>query len=596
MKKNYFVFFLFSFLILLLLQGDHAFASEASIYIVDPPMASANISSIAIRGSGWGIYNDRLSPRAWFVDPQSPELREEFELTLYRNYRDCSFIKNDATIIGSCLLEKDELFARFTVPTEVQERLEPKKYGIYVRTENGIDALGVFTVLAKPTLDTAKDPAIAIIPDHGPVKTYTVLFGAGFPQKPSIDLRFDGIWSSLGGTLWADENGTFENIGFSIPSFITKEGKSIAITPGKHTVRLSNGTNSAEVTFVVDGIDEKQKKEEELKKKKEQEEKERLEKEEKKLKEEQEKIKKEEERLEKERKKLEQDLKRKKEEEQKKKNNENRTRLEKERKKLEKNLKKKKEQEEKLEHRIGDIDKRKEQIKDKFCDTDVPITFQPGCVQRGLTSPKSEFEGEPCRADNAITFQSGCRAQDQVEQKMLFEGMKCSTNLPITFQPGCTSRTPDEPVKLFVGKLCDQNLPRVWQEGCIDPSVKTGIAPSGKPYCNPNIPTYSQSSCEPQEPQVHVEKKSYTGKPCDQNLPRFWQEGCIDTEAVEEPKSYSGKPCNPNLPLFWQTGCIDQEAKKSRPNRSSIEKIGPFVGKSCDFNLPRVWQEGCVEI
>lgn len=595
---------------------------KASIFLIDPPAATVDITSIVVRGKGWGPYNNRRNLQAWLVDPEGEVMHE---LKVDRNYRDCGFIKGDTSITGKCLLESDELFLRLEIPKDIQPKLKPQQYLVYVRTEKKVDAGGVFTILETPLLDKTKGEVITSIPRSGPTGTYTVLFGAGFPKKQSLDVRFDGVRLSLGGVLWPEDDGSFQNIGFFIPTTITRDKKIISITPGSHTIEVSNGNALARTSFIVDGSAEDKKKMDEEKLKKEREEKERVEKErkekeqlqkeEEKLKKEQERVKKEEERLEKERKELEKKLNQKREEEKKKKEDDEKVRLEKERKELEKKLEKKKEDEKKKEERLEDIAERRDEIKDRFCDPNVPITFQPGCLSKKPLPQKSEFVGKACRADLAITLQTGCIAQDKEEQKQVFEGKPCSRDIPsiwqegciphpkldenniftgkscradlaIVFQPGCIPQPRSEGMSDYGSIACRANISTVFQPGCIDPKIKTGYSPAGKQYCDPRIPSYTQPGCASQ-PQLE-QKKSFTGKTCDPALPKYWQEGC-DDPSIKTGIAPSGKTyCMPNIPEYNQPGCEPQSRPVQTPLQSSPVQ-------QCNPNIPEYNQPWCIK-
>ncbi|MBI4239421.1 hypothetical protein HY620_00335 [Candidatus Uhrbacteria bacterium] len=481
---------------------------KASIYLVDPPMATVNIPSIAVRGSDWGPYEKRRNVRAWFVDQENKSLHE---LKVDRNYRECA-VGLYQGIAGGChtTMEKDDLFLRLEIPDGVKHQLTSKNYLLYIRTENRIEAAAQFRILAKPSFESLEKPAIIAVPDHGPTGTTVALFGEGFARGEGLNLRFDSVRLPLGVYFSPERDGTFENILFSIPQTLQKkEGAKeivVAIDPGTHIITVSNDNPrtplKAQTIFIVEKNSE-QKKDDPDQKKKEQAEKERLEKEQAALKKEQEKIKKEEERLEKERKELEKKLKKKLEEEKNKKNETEKKRVEDERKNIEEQLKRKKELEEKKEDRIEQIIDRREEIAKRFCDESLPITFQPGCIQKKSPPKKNLYDGQLCSADKPITFQPGCIAQRPLEQVKPFLGRPCSSDLPLIWQEGCVPEIKNPVNSEFEGKPCRADMAITFQPGCvskprtniIEPSAQNQGSSSGKP-CNPLIPTFSQPGCK----------------------------------------------------------------------------------------------------
>ena len=426
--------------------------------------------------------------------------------------------------------------------------LQPKTYVLYVRTENNIQGGAPFTLLAKPSFETKKGAQLTVTPNEGPYGTYAVLFGSGFPRGEGLSVRFDGVKISVGGYLAPNPDGTFDNVGITIPKILTKPGefKSITVAPGKHTIEVSNDNPAnpikASATFTITdkALTDADKKKQEAEEKKKRDE--ALKKEEQ-LKKEKGQADKEQARTEKERIDLEKKLKEKQEQEERQKDARKKEQLRKQEEGLAKKLADKKKQEEQKEKKIEDIKKKQEDLADTFCNSDLPLTFQPGCIQKTKPPVKNKYEGLPCDADIAITLQPGCVSQKPIEQQItLFAGKPCSTILPITFQPGCVSAPKIEISKPFAGKTCDTLLPRVWQEGCIDPSIKTGIAPSGKKYCDITIPSYSQPGCEPQpttetsaqanaQPATStpaVSAQSSTPKKCDPAIPHYSQPGCVE--------------------------------------------------------------------
>jgi len=554
--------------------GQVAPERQAQIFLVDPSAATADVISIAVRGSDWGPYDDRGTTHAWLVDQETNQM---YELKIDRNYRDCMFSVNNGNLTGGCSssMQKNELFLRLVIPDELKLSLQPKTYVIYVRTDNNIYGGAPFTLLGKPTFNSDTGARIAVAPQEGPYGTYAVLFGAGFPKGQGLNVRFDGVRVSVGGYLAPNPDGTFDNVGFYIPVTLKGlDGKTINVTVGKHTIEVSNDNpqNMAKASTIFTIIDKAQtdadKKKQQLE---EQKKKDEALKKEQQLKADKEKADKEQALLEQQRKDLEKQVQQKQDEQKKQQDTVKKEQLLKEQQDLAKKLADKKKQEQQKEQKVEDIKKKQSDLADTFCDASLPITFQPGCIQKVKTNTKSKYDGLPCDADIAITFQPGCIAQKPIEQISLFKGKPCSSNLPITFQPGCISSFPTVPVKQYSGKPCDPNLPRVWQEGCVDASIKTGLAPSGKQYCDPTTPSYSQPGCVPQPEKETV--RPFGGKPCDPNLPRVWQEGCQEkaaplqqpspnTSSVQVSPSPSaptplGTKCDPAIPHYSQPNCTE---------------------------------------
>ena len=84
---------------------------NAQIFLVDPPAATFDTPSIAVRGSDWGSYNDRGVTHAWFFDQETNQM---FELKLLLKYRDCYFSITFFYLAGGCYhsMNKVELFLR----------------------------------------------------------------------------------------------------------------------------------------------------------------------------------------------------------------------------------------------------------------------------------------------------------------------------------------------------------------------------------------------------------------------------------------------------------------------------------------------------
>ncbi|MEK7648686.1 MAG: hypothetical protein AAB400_02075 [Patescibacteria group bacterium] len=463
---------------------------EASIMLIDPPVATANVISIAVRGLDWGPYSERQNPKAWFVDPDDTTM---YELTIARNYRDCTLT---LAMRGEC--SDDQLFLRLEIPQDVRLKLTPKMYGLYVATEKMINAMGQFTLVANPLQKNISEPTLALSPVKGPTGTYVMLFGAGFTAKEGLNVRFDRVKVSVGGYLAPEDDGTFENIGITIPSMIERDNAKITIMPGTHTIDVvnNNPTNprSAAAQFMVQekieyGTGEKKDQKELNQIEKDRKKQEQIDKEQKKLEDDQkkledEKAKKEKERTELQKQLAERKLKREQEELQK---------------KLKENERKQKEQEKKLNDiakKQDGLEKREDSLKTWFCDPELPLTFQSGCTPLKKIPVKSPYEGRPCSADMPITFQPGCIGQISALQKNLFTGRACSSDIPLVWQDGCVQPPRQEMRGEYEGKSCDPSRAITFQPGCIPPPPKQPLVESfaGK-KCNPYIPHYSQIGC-----------------------------------------------------------------------------------------------------
>ncbi len=456
--------------------GAHA-EKEASIMIIDPPVATTAIPSIAVRGLDWGPYSERRNPQAWLIDPSSDAL---YQLTVAKNYRDCSLalvMKNECS--------DDQLFLRLEIPDDVKEVLEPKIYGLYIVTEHKISALGQFTIVKNPLSKTITEPTLAIEPVKGPIGTYVMLFGAGFP-KEGLNVRFDRVKISVGGYLAPNNDGTFENVGMTIPATLTRDNKTIAVTPGEHTIDVANDnpTNprSASARFVVQDTIESGVSDKKLSKKeqdqidKDRKNKEQIDKQQQKLEEEQKKLEKEKVQLEKEKAELIQQLEEHKKKEQQEQDRKKKAKLKRDERRLQKKLdekeKLKNEQEKKLstiDKKQDSLDKKEDALKTQFCDPELPLTFQPGCIPLKKEPVRSSYEGRPCSADIPITFQPGCVGQILVLQKNLFIGKACSSDIPLVWQEGCIQQSQKAPeIQSFIGKKCNQLIPHYFQIGCIE--------------------------------------------------------------------------------------------------------------------------------
>ncbi len=450
---------------------------EASIMIIDPPVATVAILSIAVRGLDWGPYSERRDPQVWLIDPSSDVL---YQLTVAKNYRDCSLalaVKNECS--------DDQLFLRLEIPDDVKKALEPKMYGLYIVTENNISALGQFTIVKNPLSKTITEPTLVIEPVKGPIGTYVMLFGAGFP-KEGLNVRFDRVKISVGGYLTPNDDGTFENVGVTIPATLTRDNKTIAITPGEHTIDVANDnpTNprSASARFVVQDTIESGVSDKKLSKKeqdqidKDRKNQEQIDKEQKKLEEEQKRLEKEKEQLEKEKAELAKHLEEQKKKEQQEQDRKKKAKLKREQRILERKLNEKerlkKEQEKKLstiDKKQDLLDKKEDSLKTQFCDSELPLTFQPGCIPLKKEPVRSPYEGRPCSADMPITFQPGCVGQIPQVQRSLFAGKACSSDIPLVWQEGCIQQSPRVPeVQSFVGKKCNPLIPHYSQVGCIE--------------------------------------------------------------------------------------------------------------------------------
>ncbi len=479
---------------------------EASIMLIDPPVATVNISGITVRGLDWGPYAERQQPKAWLVDPDDASLHE---MVVARNYRDCNLA---IAVRGEC--SDDQIYLRLEIPDAQKSILSPKMYGLYIATERMISAMGQFTIVGNPLPLQSTEPTIALSPVKGPIGTYVLLFGAGFTPKEGLNVRFDRVKIPVGGYLTPNDDGTFENVAFTIPSTLQRDNRIETVMPGAHTIDVVNSNlthpRSASARFVVQekveyGEGEKKDQKELDQIEKDRKKQEQIDKEQKKLEEEQkkleiEKVKKEKEKAELE-KKLAESRKRQQEEDEAKK----KTLLKREQdqllKKLKENEWKQKEQEKKLDtidKKQERLEKQEDLLKTWFCDSELPITFQPGCALLKKTPAKNLYEGKPCSAD-----------------------------MPITFQPGCIGQIPALQKNLFAGKACSSDIPLVWQEGCI------------------------------QQPRQEI-KGEYEGKSCDPSKAITFQPGCIPVAPrVPEVQSFVGKKCNPLIPHYSQVGCIE---------------------------------------
>ncbi len=462
---------------------------SASIMLIDPPVATMNVISIAVRGLDWGPYKERQNPQAWLVDPVSDAL---YPLTVSRNYNDCSLA---LVVRDEC--SNDQIFLRLEIPEDTKSKLTAKTYGLYIVTENLISALGQFTIIDNPLSKDIIAPTLAIAPMKGPVKTYAMLFGAGF-SKEGLNVRFDGVKISVGGYFSPQNDGTFENVGITVPSTLVKDNKIIPVLPGEHTISISNDNPahpvSATATFVVQEKVEyetkKQNKKEFEQIEKDRKLQEQIDKEQEKLKKDQKKI--EEEKITNEKEKT--DLQKKIDEQKKLKRDQKLLQ-----KKLDKQEKIRKEQDKKL----SDIDKKQEllnkkeeKIKTKFCDAELPLTFQPDCIQLKKEITKSPYEGRPCSADTAITFQPGCIGQQPETQRKLFASKSCSNDIPLVWQEGCIQQPRQEVKGEYEGKICDISKAITFQPGCISPVRKESELQSSKGQkCDSLIPDYSQVGC-----------------------------------------------------------------------------------------------------
>lgn len=125
-------------------------------------------------------------------------------------------------------------------------------------------------------------------------------------------------------------------------------------------------------------------------------------------------------------------------------------------------------------------------------------------------------------------------------------------------------------------KPCNPELPRSWQPGCVETQQRPSIEDSTRapaPAPTPKpAPTLAPTP---------------VAKACNPELPRSWQPGCIDTGAPRSPGKdpTPAAACDPNRPRYSQPGCVEAEDAAKPP---------ASVGKRCDPNVPRYAQPGCI--
>jgi len=177
----------------------------------------------------------------------------------------------------------------------------------------------------------------------------------------------------------------------------------------------------------------------------------------------------------------------------------------------------------------------------------------------------------------------------------------------------------EEPVSRFEGKPCDPILPRLWQQGCIDesaqkevPAIKLYVPDSSGKQCRDDIAITFQPGCVS---VIHPEAVNrFMGQSCDPNLPRSWQQGCIDQKEQQKDQKTSvqyyapdsaGKPCRADLAITFQPGCVPQtkssEPQKTAatPNQSNAQQAPATsqtqTAQKCNSQIPRYSQPGCVD-
>ncbi|MDO8489825.1 MAG: hypothetical protein Q7S47_00240 [bacterium] len=438
-------------------------ALKPSIVVVDPPAGTANVWRIVLRGENWGPYNTRVNPEVFLVNAAQTDL--VYPMKVDRNYRDCTVKTINDSLGQKCV---EELFMAIQF-TDTAKAAPPGDYLLYVQDESGQGAVAPFMLIALPDLSKSTQPTLAISPSHGPIGSYVVVSAGGFAKRSSLLIRLDGV--KIGGSPMTDENGFFTDVGIVIPQTITVNGKSVAITPGAHTIEVVNtsvAAQSARVAFTVDGsvkvISEPDPVELYAHKKQQDDA----------------------------QKQLTVDITKEKQlEKQKDALQKETTTLVKKQKKsrltrkegarldvLKKEQSKKQKELFEVKKNIEDVRTKKELIDQvvrvdvylgKPCVSDLPITFQPGCVPPAPpTTIEQSYAGKPCRADMAITF-----------------------------QPGCMPGEVFAPVKVYEGKPCNSALPRVWQEGCIEQPRQVSTPPTAPQAqkCDPLVPEYSQKGC-----------------------------------------------------------------------------------------------------
>ncbi|MBI4268395.1 hypothetical protein HY627_01000 [Candidatus Uhrbacteria bacterium] len=399
------------------------------ISLVEPPMATVDVSSIRVLGEHWGPYALRTTARAWLLPPEHPENGVEVSVT--RNYND------------------DELSLSIELSPEARA-LPPRDYILYVITNAGHEATAPFFLIPKPDLSGVAKPTIVLNPKSGPIGSYVVMTAAGFSPRTGGVVRFDGV--QFPNLVVTDERGAFDNAGFAIPRTIEKDGKIIVLGRGIHTVEVDAGNGQrAKASFeITEGehtpetkkekdavLKDEKKKSEDLKKD------------------------------EREQKKLYDEVKKKADEIT----------------ALKKKLSKKKSIADFLK-KLDALKKKKSALDSKIqielysgkpCSADLAITFQRGCIPpRPLAEPARPYAGKPCDTSLPRVWQEGCVAPPTASPPVSYyakdsEGKPCRPELAITFQPGCIPPPPatGDPLPSAAGKKCDPSVPSYSQKGCV---------------------------------------------------------------------------------------------------------------------------------
>ena len=79
-----------------------------------------------------------------------------------------------------------------------------------------------------------------------------------------------------------------------------------------------------------------------------------------------------------------------------------------------------------------------------------------------------------------------------------------------------------------------------------------------------------------------------SAKPCDPELPRIWQPGCMPVSGPPAPAPPPGPVtyCDPEKPKFWQPGCVERPGGAPAP--------APKPPQKCLPNVSRYAQPGCI--
>lgn len=507
---------------------------KPEIFLIDPPRATREIPSLAVRGVGWGRFEGRKEPMVWLIPHD--DLSKKTALKVDRNYRDCTFViptGGDGNIKGGCSLESDEMFLRVEF-TDEAKKLPAGSYFLYVLVENGLEALRSFELVNTPNLSKEKKPNIALTPASGTVGSYVIVTAGGFPRRTGTTVTLDGV--KIGGTPVTDTNGFYDDVGIVIPPFIEKNKKPIAITPGVHTIAVNGGGHAyASAKFTVRALDDTKERQE--KEKREREEKERVDRE----KREQEKREKEEQE------KALQELLDEKKQLKKEREDLGKEQAELEKKKKQLDVDTLKEERDRLKGEKEELDRRMKEV----------LIETKKALEENERLMREERERKKQEKNDAGRVKKDTKKELEL---LLYEniqsfGKPCKKSVAITFQPGCVPPPPADIEKPYAGSVCDANIPRVWQEGCVEPPRQPWIPDTVGKACRSDIAITFQPGCIPQK-QKELEKP-FSGKPCTTDFPRVWQEGCVGQKQQDKAPSTPSatSTCNPLIPDYAQKGC-----------------------------------------